>query len=580
MIKRVSSNHASFKTVEFKPGFNVVLAERTHDSTKLDSRNGLGKSTLIEIIHYCLGAKAAKGKGLLVEALKGWAFTVELEVGGRSITAIRSIDEPNDVVVNGLPDECPFRPKKKKDRYVYSVRDWNLILGGLLFGLPGADDGPKYQPSFRSLFSYFVRRQKDAYFTPFEHHGKQVEWARQVNNAFLLGLAWENSAEVQVLKDRQKGLKDLIHAAKTGVVKGFIGSRGDLEARRVRLSAKAEEEASNLASFRVHPQYEDIRVQANQLTEEIHVEANQNAKDQRMLSLYGKSLAEENAPVPNEIEKLYADAGVVLPGVALRRLGDVQAFHHTIIENRRLFLEEEVSRLKRAIAVREHLIKEKSDKRAVVMDVLNTHGALEEYTLLQRRHLDTQNTLNSITATIDNLKSCESGMSQFKIDQQMLQQRSQRDYDERREIRETAIKLFNRYSQGLYSVPGKLVIDVGLNGFKFDVEIERSGSTGIDNMKVFCYDMTLAAIWAKKTVSPGMLIHDSLIFDGVDERQRALALELAAKDADAEGFQYICTFNSDAIPYGDFSDGFDLKQYVRLTLTDENQAGSLLGIRY
>lgn len=580
MIKRVSSNHASFKTVEFKPGFNVVLAERTHESTKLDSRNGLGKSTLIEIIHFCLGAKAAKGKGLLVDALSGWAFTVELEVGGRSITAIRSIDAPNDVVVNGLPDECPFRPKKKKDKYVFSVRDWNLILGGLFFGLPSADDSLKYEPTFRSLFSYFVRRQKDAYFTPFEHHGKQAEWARQVNNAFLLGLAWENAVEVQVLKDRKKGLEGLIKAAKTGVLKGFVGSRGDLEARRVRLSEKATEEAANLESFKVHPQYEDIRMQANQLTEEIHVEANQNAKDQRMLSLYEKSLSEENAPVPNAVEKLYADAGVALPGVALRRIEDVQAFHHTIIENRRLFLEEEVSRLKRAIVAREQLIKEKSDKRAVVMDVLRTHGALEEYTLLQKRHLDTQNTLNSITATIDNLKSCETGMSQFKIDQQVLQQRSLRDYEERREIRETAIRLFNRYSQGLYSVPGKLVIDVGLNGFKFDVEIERSGSTGIDNMKVFCYDMSLSSMWARKIVSPGILIHDSLIFDGVDERQRALALEIAAKDANSEGFQYICTLNSDAVPYSEFSSGFDIKKYVRLTLTDADQTGCLLGIRY
>ncbi len=580
MIKRVSANHASFKAVEFQKGFNVVMAERTQESTKLDSRNGLGKSTLIEIIHFCLGAKASKGKGLLVEALKGWAFTVDLEIGGRAITVIRSIDEPNDVVVNGLPDECPIRAKNKKGRLVYSVRDWNYILGVSFFGLSAVGEGQKYQPTFRSLLSYFVRRQKDAFSTPFEHHRKQVEWDKQVHNAFLLGLAWENAVDAQLLKDRKKGLESLIKAAKTGVVKGFVGSRGDLEARRARLSAKAEEEAANLSSFKVHPQYADIRMQANQLTEEIHAEANQNAKDQRMLSLYEKSLVEENAPVPNAVEKLYADAGIALPGVTLRRIEDVQAFHHTIIENRRQFLEEEVSRLTRAIIGREQLIKEKSDERAGIMEVLKTHGALEEYTLLQKRLLDTQNNLNSITATIDNLKSCETGMSQFKIDQQMLQQRAQRDYDERREIRETAINLFNRYSQGLYSVPGKLVIDVGINGFKFDVEIERSGSTGVDNMKVFCYDMTLAAIWAGKIAAPGMLVHDSLIFDGVDERQHALALEIAAKDADAEGFQYICTLNSDAVPYGEFSDGFDIKKYIRLTLTDKDQAGCLLGIRY
>ena len=55
MIHSVTADRPSFKTVELKPGFNVILAERTKESTKKDSRNGLGKSTLIEIIHFCLG---------------------------------------------------------------------------------------------------------------------------------------------------------------------------------------------------------------------------------------------------------------------------------------------------------------------------------------------------------------------------------------------------------------------------------------------------------------------------------------------------------------------------------------------
>ena len=64
---------------------------------------------------------------------------------------------------------------------------------------------------------------------------------------------------------------------------------------------------------------------------------------------------------------------------------------------------------------------------------------------------------------------------------------------------------------------------------------------------VFCYDLTLAKIWSKREHSPGFLIHDSKIFEGVDERQRAGALQLARKTSEKEGFQYICTFNSDII---------------------------------
>ena len=55
MIIAVRSNMPSFNEIELKPGFNVVLADRTKESTKRDSRNGLGKTTLVEIIHFCLG---------------------------------------------------------------------------------------------------------------------------------------------------------------------------------------------------------------------------------------------------------------------------------------------------------------------------------------------------------------------------------------------------------------------------------------------------------------------------------------------------------------------------------------------
>lgn len=579
MIKRLSANHPSFKPLEFSGGFNVILADRTKESSRKDTRNGLGKSTLIEIIHFCLGAKTSKGKGLLVEALQGWEFTLEMVIDGTDLSVTRRVDQPNAFFVTGDTGRLPIQPKLKKGERSYGLREWTGLLGNLFYGLPAEGEG-KYQPSFRSLISYSIRQGKDAFSTPFEHHRKQVEWDKQVNNAFLLGLAWADASELQILKDRKKGLEALKKAAKTGVVKGFVGSLGELEARRVRLQSKADADAENLANFKVHPQYEDIRIQSNRLTEEIHSAANQNNTDQRMLSLYEKALTEEDVPVPNAIEKLYAEAGIALPGVTMRRIEDVQAFHNEIIRNRKNFLAAEVSRLKRAMADRTKLIEEKTNARATGMLVLQTHGALEEHTLIQRRHLDTLNELNAITSSIDNLKSCETGLSQLKIDQELLQQKARQDYDERRTIRERAIELFNGYTERLYNVPGRLLIDVGPTGFKFDVEIERSGSAGVGNMKVFCYDMTIASLWADRSPSPKLLVHDSAIFDGVDERQRAIALELAAKEAAAKNYQYICTLNSDEVPNAEFSAGFTLTGYVRAILTDADVSGSLLGIRF
>ena len=52
-------------------------------------------------------------------------------------------------------------------------------------------------------------------------------------------------------------------------------------------------------------------------------------------------------------------------------------------------------------------------------------------------------------------------------------QRLRRDYEERAIVREKAIQIFNSYSERLYNVPGKLLIDVAPTGFRFDVEISH-----------------------------------------------------------------------------------------------------------
>jgi|GEM_PF-762497 len=83
-----------------------------------------------------------------------------------------------------------------------------------------------------------------------------------------------------------------------------------------------------------------------------------------------------------------------------------------------------------------------------------------------------------------------------------------------------------------------------------------------------------------RPTTPGFLIHDSTIFDGVDERQRAEALELAASESQAQEFLYFCTRNSDYVPRNEFSAGFRIEDYIRLRLTDADVTGCLMGVRF
>lgn len=212
--------------------------------------------------------------------------------------------------------------------------------------------------------------------------------------------------------------------------------------------------------------------------------------------------------------------------------------------------------------------------------MLQTHGALEEYTKLQELYLETVGNLNELNKRLEELRKFEEEKSALRIEKERLLQRMRRDYEERHVQIERAIDLFNINSRFLYNVPGTLIIDVSDNGFRFRVDIRRDGSEGIGNMKTFCYDLMLAQLWSERNPSPCLLIHDSTIFDGVDERQVALALELADRESRRCGFQYICTFNSDMIPQSEFSSDFYFDSFVRLRLTDATDEGGLLGIRF
>ncbi len=193
-----------------------------------------------------------------------------------------------------------------------------------------------------------------------------------------------------------------------------------------------------------------------------------------------------------------------------------------------------------------------------------------------------QQELKGLESRIENLKTFEEGISKVKIKRQELLQKTRRDYEERKNIIEKAIKLFNKNSNFLYAEPGILSIDITEAGYKYNVDIKRKESQGVGYMEIFCYDLMLTRLMSIKKNKPGFLFHDNTIFNGVDERQIAKAMELANKESEESNFQYICAINSDIVPYNEFSNGFEslFEKSIIIKFTDVTEKDGLLGIRF
>ena len=154
-----------------------------------------------------------------------------MRVNDRELVITRSTDDPRRVHLDGDVQGLFGYSGHPNRMLSVNVNDWTSLLGELFFGL-SQNPVPKYHPTFRSLLSYFARRGREAFASPFIHHRSQREWDKQVNNAFLLDLNWEHASQLRELKDEDNLLNSLRQAAREGLLQGMIGTLGNLEAER------------------------------------------------------------------------------------------------------------------------------------------------------------------------------------------------------------------------------------------------------------------------------------------------------------------------------------------------------------
>lgn len=580
MIYSVRANDERFKTVNFRPGFNLLLADTTEGSTNRDTRNGVGKTLLLDVIHFCLGGSAPTGGGLASPELIGWEFTIDLDLLGARTSVTRSLTMPRVIKVDGDFTTWPVEPTWDAELASFRLTndEWKQTLGSGWFGLPAELGSYAYKPSFRLLFPYFARVHSGAHQSPFKTFDRMPEWQKQVAITYLLGLSWEHAARFQQAKDDRQTLRTLRRAIERGTFGDPGETLGRLRARRVQIDAQISAFEQQLRSFEVHPEYEQITSEANELTGRIHSLVNARVVRGRTLAMYRDQAEIETGPDPTDVAELFEQAGIELPDSTRRTLDASMAFHVDVVSNRREFLRDEITAMEDEDRRSLVEVEELTAQRARLLRIIESKHALDELHELNRHMADLRSQRGDLESQINRISDIDDRQTALGISLQALVRDAGREVAEREDSLDAAIEIFAGNTAELYGISGELVVDVGENGFSFDVHIPRSGSHGVNNMKIFAFDLVLAQRWASQERSPGVLFHDSEIFDGVDERQVGAALQLAAKEADENGFQYFCSLNSDDMPTADLLGGMTPDPVLRLT--DASEDGGLFGMRF
>lgn len=216
------------------------------------------------------------------------------------------------------------------------------------------------------------------------------------------------------------------------------------------------------------------------------------------------------------------------------------------------------------------------------MKTLESHGALDDFLLLQRELATLEAEAASLRERYKAAEILEGESTQLDIDRGNLHRRLQQDFQERKERLDKVVLIVNDIIGSLYDDrTGNFEISATDKGPDFKISIEGDQGGGIASMKTFCFDFALFTFLSAENRGPGFLVHDSHLFDGVDERQIARALILGYESTAGKALQYIVTMNSDIFDRLPLSKGFRKEDVVLATrLSDKTESGGLFGIRF
>lgn len=590
MIITIESSIPTFKTIHFQKGLNVVLADTRPDATEKQTRNSAGKTSLIEIIHFLLGGNCGTESLFRTAALVESTFSGTFLIGGETYTVERGGSMPSRIFILQGGQERTDLPKKKEKasgRTYVSNKDWRIFLGHNIFNMPAVLEGSAFEesftPTFRAMFAYFARRwHSGAFLHPEKQAEQQRRWDWQVNLSYLLGLDWQIPFEFQKVRDREQTLSELKKAAKGGAFGDVLGTVAELRPQVAIAEAKTQRRRNELTNFEVLHSYRDLSRQAAHTKTKMQRLSRQAVVFHETLDHLSDALAAESPPERSDLQRLYSAVGIELPGVSLRRFEDVTRFYDSVVENRRAHLEQEIRDAQIKIDAGDAKLVSLDAERRDILKALEGRGALEDFLDLQRGLAELEATAAALRERFKAAEILEGKATQLKIDRANLKQRLQQDYHHRKATLEEAILIIADAINELYDDrSGEFVVEATDNGPEFRITIEGDRGAGISSIEVFCLDFALLKLVTKRLGGPGFLIHDSHLFDGVDERQVARALLLGWRVAEEQGVQYIVTMNSDIYDRLPLPDEIDRAQAVLDTrLSDETDTGGLFGFRF
>lgn len=559
----------SFHTIDFNQHGISLISARRQSKSKERTYNSVGKSLSIYLIQFCLGAKSTKD---FTDKLPGWAFRLDFKLKDGLHYTYRTSENTKVIVFDGNE---------------MKVKSFNKMMGYLIFGLMGDEQFLSY----RTLITRFIRQGKSGYTSFDRFQPKETTPTDIINTSYLLGLDVNRllhkvqlKLDDDLLKTQEKNL------AKDPVMRSLLlgtGRAEDIDLRLLDLDKQIEKLQEDINSFVIAEDYGEIKNEADAISMSLYQWRNKASKCRIALENVSKSMQHRPDIKKQNLLNFFEEAKVSLGEMVVKHLEDVERFNERLLDDRSRILAEQQSRYEQQLAEAETKINVLEQQENEKLQYLNSHGALDDYTLL--------------TELIADYRSKKEKLEQYKILQKSYKQKRE---ELKRTIADENLKtqvyldnisdLVNRHMVYFHDMVRtfysdktaglQIINNEGVNKQRFNIvaRISDDSGDGVNETKIFCFDWTLLTAQLHHEIK--FLVHDSRIISETDPRQVATMLRNANRICNEDDVQYILTVNEsslDMLKKEMTEDEYKTLVIDRevLKLTDFSDSDKLLGIQ-
>ncbi|MEN8217734.1 MAG: DUF2326 domain-containing protein [Pseudomonadota bacterium] len=561
-LKKLSSEPPRlFQPVEFKNGINFIFGKKHTAKDTKESLNGIGKSTLLDLIDFCLLSDFSKKNTRLYKEKKrltNHKIVLEFEIQGIHYLIKRTVDKPRDIEF-GLFGQTPK---------VIKIDDLKEKLFGLIFDNP--DYSGKLNSSwYRKLMLFFLKihkRQRGQFLDPIKYisseAGKEIELNQY--HFFLLGidntLLYRNYDAQQGVNERNTAIRE---------VKRLVENNYQIDIKNVESEINKLERRINkikkiIESFQLAEQYDDVEAQANLLTRQIKELSAQNFWDNKKIEAYQESFELKDildTRKITQIKKLYSETHLLLGENIGKSLAEAVQFRKQLASSREEFLSYEINALQTEIKKRREKIKKWDEERAQLFLFLDSKEALKDLTGAFYNLAETKTKLSELESKVKTYHD----LLIEKADWELKDKKINREILEYVEIIKPQISIFYEILSSVYndiypknqdnlsfSVSPKPRTNAKLS---ININFDDGESKGQNRGRTLVYDLAVLLHTIKNNINcPRFLIHDGL-FDGMD-KAHFIELYNFIENTLLQGikFQYIITLNEEGTLNQNFGD--------------------------